>query len=219
MARFPTLLVRLYPPAWRARYGDEMLAMLEGQPLGGRGLADLVWSAVREQLWPSVGPRNSGRAVAARVATALVLSGIVFVLSLSAMVAAASGRWQNPLAIALGFGLDLMYMAPSSALTWLGSLWLGPVLASTLPFGSLQRLRVRGRKVQGAMAALAAATAGSIMVLTVHEAWGPSLLGTALPQVLALTVGSGAIGLVSWWIAAGPANALPAHGVLTCRQP
>jgi hypothetical protein len=219
MARLPTLLVRLYPPTWRDRYGDEMLAMLEGQPLSGRELADLVWSAAREQLWPTVGVRNSGRAVAARVATALVLSGIVFVLSLSALVATASGRWQNPLATALGLGLDLVYMDPGAAITWLGSFWLVPVLASTLAFVSLQRLRVRGRKVQGAMVALASATAGSIMVLTVHEAWGPSLLGTALPQVLALTVGSGAIGLVSWWIAAGPASVLPAHDVLGDRQP
>jgi hypothetical protein len=219
MARLPTLLVRLHPPTWRERYGDEMLAMLEGQPLSGREVVDLVRSAAREQLWPTVGGRNSGRALAARVATALVLSGSVFALSLSALMAAASGRWPNPLAVALGFVLDLVYMNPSGALTWLGSFWLFPVLASALAFVSLQRLRVRGRKVQGATVALAAATAGSIMVLTVHEAWGPSLLGTALPQVFALVVGSGTIGLVSWWIAAGPGSVLSADGVLGGREP
>lgn len=208
MARLPTLLVRLHPPAWRERYGDEMLAMLEGQPLSRREVIDLVRSAAREQLWPTVGMRNSGRARAARVATTLVLSGLVFVLSLSALVSAASGRWPNPLATALGLGLDLVYMNPSGALTWLGSFWLLPVLASTFAFVGLQRLRVRGRKAQGAMVALAAAAAGSLIVLTVHDAWGPSLLGTALPQVLALTVGCGAIGLVSWWVAAGPASML-----------
>jgi hypothetical protein len=65
-----------------------------------------------------------------RVAVAaLALSGTVFVLSLSALVATTSGRWQNPLATALGLALDLVYMDPIAALTRLASFWLVPVLA------------------------------------------------------------------------------------------
>jgi hypothetical protein len=36
----------LYPPAWRARYGDEVRALLEDSGAGGRAAASLAWHAV-----------------------------------------------------------------------------------------------------------------------------------------------------------------------------
>jgi hypothetical protein len=43
------LLVRLYPKAWRAEYGEEFLAVLEARPLRTRVVLDVLWSAVRQR--------------------------------------------------------------------------------------------------------------------------------------------------------------------------
>jgi hypothetical protein len=45
-------LVRLYPPAWRRRYGDEMLALLEAGPVRARGRLDLVRGAFDAWIHP-----------------------------------------------------------------------------------------------------------------------------------------------------------------------
>jgi len=42
----------LYPPAWRARYGDEILALLEESGGGPRAVASLAWRAVPAWVWP-----------------------------------------------------------------------------------------------------------------------------------------------------------------------
>jgi hypothetical protein len=47
------LLTRLYPPAWRERYGEEYAAMLELGPVSLSVFADGVWSAVREHMNPT----------------------------------------------------------------------------------------------------------------------------------------------------------------------
>jgi hypothetical protein len=43
-------LLRLYPRAWRDRYGDEMAAILESRPLGMAGRLDLLAGALDAQL-------------------------------------------------------------------------------------------------------------------------------------------------------------------------
>jgi hypothetical protein len=45
-----SLLVRLYPATWRARYGDEFEAILEERPLGPFDVADIVLGALDAQL-------------------------------------------------------------------------------------------------------------------------------------------------------------------------
>jgi hypothetical protein len=42
----------LYPPAWRARYGDEVRALLEDSGTGVRAAAGLAWHAVPAWAWP-----------------------------------------------------------------------------------------------------------------------------------------------------------------------
>lgn len=39
-------LLRLYPRAWRERYGAELEALLEDSPPSVRDVADLIWSAL-----------------------------------------------------------------------------------------------------------------------------------------------------------------------------
>ena len=45
-----SLLIRLYPATWRARYGDEFEAILEERPLGPFDVADILLGALDAQL-------------------------------------------------------------------------------------------------------------------------------------------------------------------------
>jgi len=45
-----SLLIRLYPADWRARYGDEFAAILEERPLGPFDVADVLLGALDAQL-------------------------------------------------------------------------------------------------------------------------------------------------------------------------
>jgi hypothetical protein len=49
------LLIRLYPREWRERYGAEFQELLESEPGGMRASANVVWSAVREHIFPTRG--------------------------------------------------------------------------------------------------------------------------------------------------------------------
>jgi hypothetical protein len=49
------MLTRLYPPAWRERYGEEFEAMLAMGPGDLGTVADSVWSALRENVIPTRG--------------------------------------------------------------------------------------------------------------------------------------------------------------------
>jgi hypothetical protein len=42
----------LYPPSWRARYGDEVHALLDESGGGGRAAASLAWRALPAWIWP-----------------------------------------------------------------------------------------------------------------------------------------------------------------------
>jgi hypothetical protein len=53
-------LIRLYPRAWRERYGDEMLALIEEKGLGLRDTVDLVLGACRQHLIAHWGPPTPG---------------------------------------------------------------------------------------------------------------------------------------------------------------
>jgi hypothetical protein len=48
-----TWLLRLYPPAWRRRYGDEVAEMLAGRPFSPGSAIDLVAGAIDVWLHPS----------------------------------------------------------------------------------------------------------------------------------------------------------------------
>ena len=57
------LLLRLYPAAWRGRYGDEFAAMLEERPLGPFDVADVLLAAIDAHLnlrgrWAEAGHRR-----------------------------------------------------------------------------------------------------------------------------------------------------------------
>jgi hypothetical protein len=51
--RLAPLLTRLYPRAWRQRYGKEFQAFLETERAGLRGTWNVVWSALCEHMMPT----------------------------------------------------------------------------------------------------------------------------------------------------------------------
>lgn len=61
--RLGRLLTRLYPRAWRQRYGKEFQTFLEAEPAGLRGSWNVVWSAVCEHLVPTRDAVQSSRAL------------------------------------------------------------------------------------------------------------------------------------------------------------
>lgn len=63
-----SLLLRLYPARWRARYGDEFEALLEERPLGPFDVADILLGALDAQL------RLRGRAADIQKGTGLSMS-------------------------------------------------------------------------------------------------------------------------------------------------
>lgn len=70
---FAKALLRLYPQAWRRRYGPEMLALLEDDPPGVRGLCSLVIGAADAHLRPRAQWRG---ALAPQVRARLSLAGL-----------------------------------------------------------------------------------------------------------------------------------------------
>lgn len=54
-SRRARLLTRLYPRAWRKRYGQEFQAFLEAERAGLRGSWNVVWSALCEHMMPTHG--------------------------------------------------------------------------------------------------------------------------------------------------------------------
>ena len=43
-------LLRLYPQRWRQRYGDELAALLEGQPIRVRNVVDVIGGALSQRI-------------------------------------------------------------------------------------------------------------------------------------------------------------------------
>jgi drug/metabolite transporter (DMT)-like permease len=73
------LLVRLYPAAWRARYGDEFAALLEARQLGPYDVADVVLGAVDARLnlrgRRAAPNRNRGMPMSSRIGGAAAILG------------------------------------------------------------------------------------------------------------------------------------------------
>jgi hypothetical protein len=93
------LLLRLYPRAWRARYGDELLALLtelgEGEPIASRIRRDVVRAGLAERL-PAAGfGAGAPPATRARSGALLVLCAWMLFAVAGARVQKFSEHWQG----------------------------------------------------------------------------------------------------------------------------
>jgi hypothetical protein len=82
-----TALVRLYPQAWRDRYGEEFLDLLEARPPGLRDRLDILLGAVDARLNPEVpgttpdhAPATRGARRRQRAAGATIIGGLLWVV-------------------------------------------------------------------------------------------------------------------------------------------
>jgi hypothetical protein len=105
-------LVRLYPPAWRRRYEDEFLAVLESRGVGPSVALDIARGAF--DAWVR-GPRGALGLVG--ITLALVVYG-----GASWLLAIARRAWVDPLGDPLGTLYEGVYWFASILfMTWLAS--------------------------------------------------------------------------------------------------
>ncbi len=75
----------LYPAAWRARYGDEVCALLDDSGASPRAILSLAWHAIPAWVWPARHLYDRPARMRASLATVLVawtvLSGLVLVFA------------------------------------------------------------------------------------------------------------------------------------------
>lgn len=157
-ARLARAITRLYPPAWRQRYGEEFEAMLELGPGDLGTLLDSVGSAVREHIFPTRGgnmerdPNSFGamiRRPSAFIPPAMSLSALTMLLAALAVGLAHGGAvardpdegaiahlWQLlmtvQLPMVLFFAVKWLRRAPGQTLRVL-ALQAGAWLASCAP--------------------------------------------------------------------------------------
>ena len=183
-------LVRLYPKAWRARYGREFEALLVERPPSGRDILDIVVGAVDARLAPQVAAEQVVRRtpISARLAGgAAMAGGLTWCLTLlAAGVLEQDADITLPIAASLGLMLLSLpgsyvrsYARPialaCAALAISVVLWVGQIL----PWGAwllIPTFLVLGVLGPGALA-LAAARAR----LTARDRWRLVLLTTPWP--------------------------------------
>jgi len=148
------LLTRLYPRAWRERYGAEFDALLVDGQGGLRASTDVVWSALCERMHPTQGgkmdrdPRSFGAIVrhpSALIPMAMSLIALMLVLGPIAIYGppvrepdegAMAHLWQilmaGQLPVLAFFAIKWLPRAPKSTLAVL-ALQAGAVLAAMAP--------------------------------------------------------------------------------------
>lgn len=145
----PETLLRLYPRAWRERYGDEFLALLQQTGVGWRQLIDVFAGASREWVRVFV-RRRSLQPVALEVRRGLVFFSIAWVWTwLSAWM------FGNPLRVQLS---DVVPQLQG----------VGLFMSSALACNALERIAFRfvpgGRATSGELTSI---SAGAFFLVTV----------------------------------------------------
>lgn len=140
----PQRLVGLYPAAWRHRYGDEFLALLEDRPPSGIGTLDVLWGAIDAHLFPQAPEgrfrmftRLAGLA-AIGAGTALFLGFIPFIPGINEITVPVF----YGLATVGLVGIHLRQVARRPGLAWLGFVLALVGLVSGIAFVILTRLGV-----------------------------------------------------------------------------
>ena len=115
-----SLLVRAYPARWRARYGDEFLAVLEARPLGPFDVADVLLGALDAHLHlrglGAASEHGKGFAMTLRLGGyAAIVGGSLFFIGLAAASMLGDAGGVFILAFAAGAAALLVALAGLSA--------------------------------------------------------------------------------------------------------
>jgi hypothetical protein len=128
MSRPTHWLVRLYPKAWRERYGDEIQDLIETEGAGFRAHYDIVKAALDERLFDRsrLQAKAAGRGALALTLRApsafipLIMSAMALLVVLSAVIAFGTPHRGDEGAAAHLFQLLIMGQAPFLVCFYLG---------------------------------------------------------------------------------------------------
>jgi hypothetical protein len=127
----PHRLVGLYPAAWRQRYGDEFLALLETRPPRRLDVIDIAWGALDAHLFPQA-PEGRFRMFTRLAGLAALGAGVALLLGFLGFVVPGLNEYTVLAFYVLGLiglaGIHLRHIAVRPALAW---------VAVALPFLSL----------------------------------------------------------------------------------
>lgn len=193
-------LVRLYPAAWRARYGSEFEVLLAERPPSARDRLDIVRGAIDARVSPQVVEESPARhaPLTARLAGGAAIGGglIWSVTYLAGWLLQAEGDLSLPILIALALmllSLPGTYLVPYARPVVLGGIALvvsfGVLYTNLLPWGPillLPILAILGTLGPGALA-LAAARAR----LRARDRWRLLLLTVPWPVIGAIATVAG----------------------------
>jgi hypothetical protein len=196
-ARLARLALKLYPLAWRRRYGDEMEALVEDAGASPRAVADLARGAVRAHLRPEPAVTGQlGREDRQRLGLVAVLlcwvlfalAGLAFYKSTegSALEGSAAPGVLGPVHLGIEFLAGLGSLA-----VVIGAAPL--VLAALRQAGSRPEVRRATLLASGCVAAFLAATAGLVAVAhaSPHLGDGAAAAILAAWSAIALACGAG----------------------------
>jgi hypothetical protein len=127
----PHWLVRLYPPVWRERYGEEFLVLLEARPPRHSDLIDIAWGALDAHLFPQA-PAGRFRMFTRIAGVAAMAAGVALLGGFLGFIVPGINEYTvlafYVLALIGLVGIHVRHFAVSPALAW---------LAFAVPFLSL----------------------------------------------------------------------------------
>ena len=176
-----TRLLALYPGWWRARYGDEMRALLEEAPVRSIDRADLVRGAIDAWLHPPVPSHIPGLA-------ALLGGGLWTVAAVGVIAQPVPPDWP-------GYVLDVLLLALASVACLLVAV-IGIAIRAADAAGRSLRL-VAGVAVAGYLTwivALGATAGASVDGFVLGAAQALAMVATAAIGAVLIRAGDGAIG-------------------------
>lgn len=189
------LLLRLYPPPWRIRYGDEFAAMLEERPLGPFDVADVLLGALDAHLHlrglGAASQHAKGFAMSLRVGGyAAIVGGVLWLLVLAGNAINNGGESFSPW---LGFGL-----VGATVLTLVALIGLSAFQARRHPLLTWAAFAIPAfGAVIGLVGFTTAALAGDSDTVTIGGATiSPWAIGTI--GLLTMIVGSSLFAVATW---------------------
>jgi hypothetical protein len=199
-----SLLIRLYPARWRARYGEEFVAILEERPLGPFDVADILLGALDAQL--------RLRRVAADVNQGRGFSMSLRIGGIAAIIGGA--LWAVGLFVGSGVEGADMPVSPS-LLMITGSLALLVALTALSAF----QARTHPRLAWAAFALPAIGTIASIVGLAGTNLVGEPYWGVWFLGTLTFFAGSALFGIATYRTAALSRGAAVLLGVASVVLP
>ena len=195
-------LIRLYPAAWRDRYGPEFEGLLAERPPTFRDRIDLILGAIDARLSPQVEATRPGRRVPVgdRLSgAAAIAGGLIWCLTYLAVGLLHVDDDLTPLILA-AIGLMLLslpgtyigaYLRPVALGCLAFGLSIGAVLAGVLPWGPMLLMPLAGIAVVLGPGALALAAARAR--IRAHDRWRLLVLTMTWPVLGFVIVGTGVV--------------------------